>query len=47
MGTKTTSSEGLVEFMISCDSSSIIEVVAEGYESAKINIAVATEEEFL
>ena len=46
MSTKTTSSEGIAEFMISCDSSSIIEVVSEGYESAKINIAVATEEEF-
>lgn len=45
MGTKNTSSEGLVEYMISCDSPTFIEVVAEGYESTKINIPGASEEE--
>ena len=45
MGTKNTSSEGLVNYMISCDSPTFIEVIAEGYESTKINIPGASEEE--
>lgn len=45
MGTKNTSSEGLVEYMISCDAPTFIEVIAEGYESTKINIPGASEEE--
>ena len=45
MGTKNTSSEGLVEYMISCDSPTFIEVIADGYESIKINIPGASEEE--
>ena len=45
MGTKNTSFEGNAEFMISCESPTIIEVVAEGFESTKINVAGSTEEE--
>ena len=45
MGIKNTSFEGNAEFMISCESPTIIEVVAEGFESTKINVAGSTEEE--